>query len=387
MRKWMAVLLACALLLVGAAQAEGEVTLTAIAVGKGDALLLEIESQRYLIDTGRPWAWGRLFSALEELGVARLDGVILTHTDKDHAGGLSLLAESGVEVDAWYASSLYADPKKQEKHPMVVAAALVGQEVQFLNVGDEIPCAGATISVLAPFALDEDDENNNSLVLYVQTEQGALLLTGDMEQEEEAQLLASGQKLDADVLKVAHHGRDDATSAALVQAVSPKLAVISTDSEERPDTPAPEVLNTLQWAGAQVFVTQDAEMAVRVTLSEGLPTAELLGYGEALPELADVALCVQAKPDEIALENRSGEALDLSGWYLYTDRGEDVFLFPEGSALAAGAVLTVATRESETVGDLTWDVKNAVSNKKDDVVYLYDRYGRCVASAETGGAE
>lgn len=387
MRKWLLVLLVLALMLPGAARAEEAVSLTAISVGKGDALLLEVGAQRYLIDTGRPWAWGRLASALSELGVKELDGVILTHTDKDHAGGLLPLAQSDVQVGAWYAASLYAAPKKQEKHPMVVAAALRGQQVKFLNAGDEIPCDGGTIAVLAPLALDAEVENNNSLVLRVQTAQGALLLTGDMEFDEEAQLLATGQSLAADVLKVPHHGEDDATGAALVRAVSPKLAVICTDTEEEPDTPDPVVLATLEQAGADVVVTQDAEMAVRVTLQGGEPGVELLGYAEALPPLADVELSVTAQPDAILLENRGSEALELSGWYLYTDRGEDLYLFPEGSIIAPGATMSVSTRESEAAGDLHWDVKNAVSNKKDDVVYLYDAYGRCVNSADTYGGK
>lgn len=383
MRKWLMGILMMALLLTGAARAEGEVALTAISVGKGDALLLEIGAQRYLIDTGRPWAWGRLSSAFSELGVTRLDAVILTHTDKDHAGGLSLLAQSGIDVDAWYAASIYASPKKEEKHPMVLAAALCGQQVQFLEAGDAIPCDVGTISVLAPLELDSENENNNSLVLFVDTEEGALLLTGDMELEEEAQLLASGADVDADVLKVPHHGEDDATGQALARAVSPKLAVICTDSGEEPDTPDPKVLATLEAVGAAVAVTQDAEMAVRVTLTDGVPQRELLEYADPLPAPAEVALSVQADPDAIALENRGGESLDLTGWYLYTGRGEDMYLFPQGARLEAGAVLSVSTRESESTGDVQWDIKNAVSNKKDDVLYLYDAYGRCLASAET----
>lgn len=387
MRKWLLVLLMLALMLPSAARAEEAVSLTAISVGKGDALLLQVGAQRYLIDTGRPWAWGRLASALDELGVEALDGVILTHTDKDHAGGLLPLAQSDVQVSAWYAAALYADPKKQEKHPMVVAAALRGQQVQFLGAGDEIPCDAGTIAVLAPLALDAEVENNNSLVLHVQTAQGALLLTGDMEFGEEAQLLATGRSLAADVLKVPHHGEDDATGASLLRAVSPSLAVICTDTEEEPDTPDPVVLAMLEQAGADVVVTQDAEMAVRVTLQDGQAKAELLGYGAQLPALADVGLDVSAQPEIIRLENRGVEALDLSGWYLYTDRGEDLYLFPEDTTIALGAMLSVSTRESEAAGDLHWDVKNAVSNKKDDVVYLYDAYGRCVNSAETYGAK
>lgn len=383
MRKWMSLLLIALLLLPGVVQAEGNVSLTALSVGKGDALLLAVEGETFLIDSGRNRAWGRLYGGLNQLGVDHLDGVILTHTDKDHAGNMENLAQTDITVDAWYAAACYADPKKAEKHPLVKAAQLRGQNVTFLQAGDEIPCAAGEIHVLAPFSTDTENENNNSLVLRVTTSQGTLLLTGDMELEEEIALLNSGADLSADVLKVAHHGEDDATSSSLARAVGAKAAVICTDSYEEPDTPDPKVLATLESARTKTYVTQDAGLAVRLTLSAGEVQAEMLDHA-AMPPLPQVVLAqVAPNPDEIVLENRSGEAVDLSGWYIYVDRDEEFFLLPQGTVLQAGDTLRVSTRESQYSGDVHWDEKNVISNKKEDVVYLYDLYGRCADSAYT----
>ena len=387
MRKWKIWALVLLALWLGArwTMAEAETSLTAISVGKGDALLLTVGEERFLIDSGRNWAWGRLNSALDALGVTHLDGVILTHTDKDHAGNMETLAQSDIGVDAWYASAIYADPKKESKHPLVKAAEIRGQRVEFLNAGDEIPCAAGTIAVLAPFGVDEENENNNSLVLRVDTADGSMLLTGDMELEEEIQLLNSGADLRADILKVAHHGEDDATSVSLAQTVKPQAAVICTDSYEAPDTPDPKVLAILENAGAQTYVTQDAGMAVQLTLSAGAVSVEMLDH-DGLPALQNVALTdVSADPDGIVLENCSGAAVDLAGWYLYVDRDEEFFLFPQGTILEPGAQLRVSTRESVQKGDISWDEKNVISNKKADLVALYDPYGRCADSRETNG--
>lgn len=385
MRKWRIWALVFIMLWLGGrwALAEGETSLTAIYVGKGDALLLSIGEEDYLIDSGRSWAWGRLNSTLQDLGVTHLDGVILTHTDKDHAGCMELLAQSDIGIDAWYASAIYADPKKESKHPLVKAAEIRGQTVNFLNAGDEIPCEGGTIAVLAPFEVDAENENNNSLVLRVETAGGAMLLTGDMELEEETQLLNSGANLRADILKVAHHGEDDATSVSLANAVKPKAAVISTNSYEEPDTPDPKVLAILESVGAETYVTQDAGVAVRMTLSGGEVHTDMM-YIEDRPERVEIELAkVIANPDEIVLENRTGAAVDLSGWYIYVDRDEEFFLFPQGSVIETGAQLRVSTRESAQAGDVVWDEKNVISNKKEDVVALYDQFGRCISVYST----
>jgi len=115
------------------AKADTPLTLFAVNVGKGDALLLNCGSDTYLIDAGLQEHWGELSCALEMLQVSHLTGVILTHTDKDHAGGLLPLATSSIQVDAWYASAHYADIKKESKHPAVEAAALRGEKVTFLK--------------------------------------------------------------------------------------------------------------------------------------------------------------------------------------------------------------------------------------------------------------
>ena len=383
MRKWKIWALVFIMLWLGARWAVAETSLTAIDVAKGDALLLTVGEERFLIDSGESWAWGRLNSALKDLGVTHLDGVILTHTDKDHAGNMEMLAQSDISIDAWYASSIYADPKKESKHPLVKAAALRGHSVRFLNAGDEIPCAEGTIAVLAPLNVDTKNENNNSMVLRVETADGSMLLTGDMELEGEIQLLNSGANLQADILKVAHHGDDDATSFSLAHAVKPQAAVISTDSYEEPDTPDPKVLAILENVGAETYVTQDAGMAVRMRLSGGEVTVDMLSISDK-PEQQNVVFArVAANPDEIVLENRSGAAVDMTGWYLSEENDEEFFLFPEGMIIEDGALLRVSTRESLQTGDLFWDEKNVISNKKEDLIALYDRYGRCIDGVTT----
>lgn len=248
--------------------AGGEMSLLAVNVRKADALLLRSGESAYLIDTGSEESYPALYSALKKEGISRLTGVILTHIHKDHAGGLEQLVESDITVENVYASAYY-NKKKESKHPAVKAVKGTSLKVKFLASGDSLPLDGGKLTVLGPLEKDEDAENNNSLVLLAEGGGGSILLTGDMEFPEEDSLLTAGLLPHADVLKIGNHGEGDATSDALISAVRPSLAVISTNSDDEPDTPDSRVIKLLAVWNIPVLITQDADLGVLVTLRNG----------------------------------------------------------------------------------------------------------------------
>ncbi|MBQ3479295.1 MAG: lamin tail domain-containing protein [Clostridia bacterium] len=367
----------------GAESGGSSVRLFAVNVGKGDALILKAGDWVGLIDAGKPRAMGRVRAALKGLGVEKLNAVFLTHTDDDHAGGLDWLAQSDMPVDNWYAPAMYTGVK-EKKHPMVLAAALRGQAVQWLQRGDALSLpGGATLRVLAPASLFEDKDDNNSLVMMLESGQGKMLLTGDMELPEEAELLGQGDDLRCAVLKVPNHGDDDTTSAEFAKAASARVAVISTDSQEKPGTPDPGVVRRLEAAGTTVVVTQDAGMGLLVTLEGGEATVKPVDI-EATPVSGPYIADVDPDDDTIALGNSGSANVDLSGFSLYSDKGGELYAFPEGTVLSPGATLTVGTNSTDGNYDLLWDDKKVVNKKKTDTFYLYDDYGRIVDSRDNG---
>ena len=275
MKKRFRRLLAGALTVLMCGTAQAQVELFAVNVGKGDALIVRAGDYTCLIDTGKEKAQEQLEVALKALGVEALDAVFITHTDKDHVGGLKWLRESGVEIRAIYASRYFPNTT-EKKHPAVKAAKKLDLEVQWLGAGDSVPLgdSGAVFQVLAPAMEIPGDEDENSLVMMLDSPDGRILLTGDMEHMEEAALLTSGADLRCDVLKVANHGDSDATSAALIAACAPSVALISTSSEEKPGTPDPGIVRNLQGIGCAVCVTQDASLGIRVTLDGGRVAVE-----------------------------------------------------------------------------------------------------------------
>ena len=378
-------LLLISLLTLGAcvpAHAAETMTLFAVNVGKADALLLSCGEATYLIDTGSAESWGQLSCALRMLGVSHLNGVIVTHTDKDHIGGVPMLAASSIPVDAWYASRYFTEYGAAD-HPARLAAKKRGQEVVWLSEGDVIDFPGGRLTVLSP-AEASKEENDNSLVLLAESAAGRMLLMGDAELPAERALLERHPDLpECQVLKVGHHGGDDATSKALLSLIDPQVAVISTSTEARPETPAQTVLWNLAKKGVNVGVTQDGGAGVLVTLENGVATLSLTDWA-ALPEpVPGIRLTGKdAKADTVTLTNEGDQMADLSGWFLRSDRGGEVFIFPEGTVLAPGSFLTVGSLSTNAATDLLWPEKNVWHNKKDDAAQLFDAYGRAIDTLE-----
>ena len=267
---------ACLLVCSGA---QAKVELLAATVGKGDALLVRAGNYTCLIDTGKSDAEENLSRVLSHLKIDALDAVFITHTDKDHTGGLKWLRKSDIEIRAIYASRYYPETTTK-KHQAVKTAEKLGLEVNWLGAGDRVLLgdSGAVFEVMAPEREIPGNEDDNSLVMMLNSPDGRILFAGDMERQEEKNLLSSGADLHCDVLKVPNHGDSDACSEDLISACAPKIAVISTDTDEKPDTPDSKVLKNLKKAGCATFITQDCPMGVSVTLDAGEVQAKYVNW-------------------------------------------------------------------------------------------------------------
>ena len=272
MKKILAAMLVC-LLLWGVALAEIE--MYAVNVGKGDAIILRSGDYTCLIDAGKDKAEDAIREAMAEMDIEALDAVFITHSDKDHVGGLKWLRKSGMEIRAIYASKYHPD-KTKKKHQATKTAEKLDLEVTWLGRGDEVPLgdSGAVFRVLAPEVEIPGNEDDNSLVMLLESPDGRILLAGDMEQKEEMLLLSSNQDLACDVLKVPNHGDADACSPRLIAACQPEIAVISTSTADKPDTPDKKVLKNLDKAGCATYITQESDMGVYVRMNQGEIFAE-----------------------------------------------------------------------------------------------------------------
>ena len=245
---------------------EGDVRILFINVGKADAALLSAGDRHYLIDTGTKDSAGDLLATLEKMNVETLDGVFLTHTHSDHIGGMETLAENIPITTLYHAAITELTKKGVNKFERFSEELDIPHTA--LSAGDILTLAeGVTAEVLAPLYPNSEDDNDQSLVLMIHANGRKILLTGDMQFAEEATLLTAGKDVSADILKVGNHGNPDATSDSFAKAVSPSIAVISTDTAEDTDSANERVLNALEGAG--FYITQDARLGILVTVSAG----------------------------------------------------------------------------------------------------------------------
>lgn len=224
-----------------------------IDVGQGSATLLKSGRHAMLIDTGDSDQGTKIQLYLTKQGVENLDYLVLTHPDADHIGGAPVIITK-FGIGQLFLSNYEKDNKTTQK--VRDAMQYKGLTASDCQVGDTFALGNASFTILGP-AKEYADSNNASIVIMVQNGNNRFLFTGDCEAEAEADLIASGADLSADVYLAGHHGSDTASSQAFMDAVSPMYAVISCGEGNSYGHPHAEVLNRFRSMGIQVFRTDE----------------------------------------------------------------------------------------------------------------------------------
>jgi len=185
-------------------------------------------------------------------GLSEIDHVLATHADADHIDGLNDVLKNFTVRSALIARRPVDDPEFA-KFSQTLARTNTHSET--IEAGDVIYFGDVAVSVLWPPAGGEKSTNNDSIVLRIQYGERSIFLTGDIEQATERSLLTSQQQLQADVIKVPHHGSKTSSTEAFVAATNPSLAIISVGRTSRFGHPHKEVVDRWQSSGATVLTT------------------------------------------------------------------------------------------------------------------------------------
>ncbi|TWG90136.1 competence protein ComEC [Luteimonas sp. J16] len=252
---------------------EGEVELVMFDVGQGTSVLVRTARHAFLYDAGPAVPEGFdagervVVPALHALGVRRLDGVVVSHGDADHAGGYAALRRSYPGGPVFAAR----DAGIEGAAPCLSGSRWVadGVEFRFLHPGLHFPSL----------------RNDSSCVLQVRSAHGAALLAGDVGQVVERMLVHDhGDALRSEAVLVAHHGSGGSSDPAFVSATRPRVALVSAGHGNRFGHPRADVLQRWTRTGADVPVTARVG-AVRVRLRAG--GAEVEARRRAEPRLWD----------------------------------------------------------------------------------------------------
>ena len=267
----------------------GTLQITAIDVGQGDAIAIRTPRGRWLLVDAGPRGFGgsdagltRVVPYLNGQGARRLEAVILSHPDEDHAGGLGAVLRN-VSTGAVLGPGLGSG---QSGHMLGLAEARdAGVPWRRAVAGDVWTTDGVVFRVLNPPGpagppLDPGEPNDWSVVLRVEFGDFTALLMGDASDDIEARVMGAGMPAaagsasarDITLLKVGHHGSITSSAEAFVRETSPEYALIPVGARNRYGHPDPVVLARLRRVGARILRTDTQGTVTVIARPDGSVT-------------------------------------------------------------------------------------------------------------------
>ena len=233
-------------------------------IGQGLAVLVKSGGETLLYDTGPSYppyyaaATGEILPYLQMMGISQLDYLFVSHSDNDHAGGANSIIDS-LYVNRAYSGEAFVMNKKLPFHKVKNEGLLYEQCL----AGQVFHLGKLKVEVLSPTQVGSND-NNNSCVVKISDGNNAVLLTGDINKDVEADLIYNAKnkksldKLTADILVAPHHGSKTSSSSEFIKHVNPQWVVFSAGYRNRWDFPITEVVQRYQDNGVKQVTTSES---------------------------------------------------------------------------------------------------------------------------------
>jgi competence protein ComEC len=375
-----------------------------IDVGQGDSILLDLGETEVLIDGGKqsPGVTAYLGDYVD----GSLEGVVATHTDSDHIGGLIDVLDDFAIDNIWLNGYTTTTATYQDFMQRVNSE---GAQVKIGRRGDTITVGNLTFSVLNPVDPLFSDSNNNSVVLMLSYGSVDFLFMGDAETEAEDSMIAAGVLEDIDILKVGHHGSCSSTSPAFLNIVQPEIAIYMAGVGNAYGHPCPGTISELQAIGAGVYGTDTCSTITITTNGDSYivvygtstltptptpvyaiaptpipapsPTPEKLTDVQITRIFYDGSVYRTESDEYVEIKNLGQSSQDLKGWVLKDiSEGYPTFVFPS-YVLVPNAVIRVYTNQIHSEwGGFSFHYGKAIwNNTNPDTAALYDSLGNLVS--------
>ena len=221
---------------------------TAVDVGQGQCLILQNEGKYYMVDCGGDTgdkAADKASQLLLSQGVFRLDGLIITHYDADHAGGVSQLL-SRIPTNKIYMPITDGDNRLRDE-----LTQKYSDKIQWVESQTQLNEVDITIYP----SVNREDANESSLCILFQPADCDILITGDRSFEGETELMNQVELPDLEIIVAGHHGSRTSTSWDLLNETRPDIAVISVGADNRYGHPTWDTLERLKLFGCGIYRT------------------------------------------------------------------------------------------------------------------------------------
>nr|MBP3258968.1 DNA internalization-related competence protein ComEC/Rec2 [Bacilli bacterium] len=216
-------------------------------VGQGDSILLRLKNKNILIDTGGIIKYGELWKQsdynitndviipyLKSFGIKKLDYIIISHGDTDHAGEAINLVNNFKVEKVIFNCGEYNDLEKE------IINTLNKKKIKYYS------CISKLDDLYFLNTKEYDNENDNSNVIYTELNGYKFMFMGDASSTTEKEILHKYNLSDIDILKVGHHGSKTSSSKEFIDKINPNYSVISVGKNNRYGHPNKEVLNNLK---------------------------------------------------------------------------------------------------------------------------------------------
>lgn len=233
---------------------DGDLIIDYIDVGQADSILIRQGDATMLIDGGTSECRDDLLTFLSDKNIDKFEYIIGTHTHEDHIGSLDDVVNS-YDFDTFLFPNTTATTKTFEN--LVLAVQQKNKKFTVPQVGQEYSLGEARFQILAPNSDEYSSANNYSIVIKLTYGSNTFLFTGDAESLSEQEILDTGFDVNADVLKIGHHGSTTSTSKEFLDKVSPKFAVISVGENNSYNLPTKTTMEKLQEKNIPVYRTDE----------------------------------------------------------------------------------------------------------------------------------
>ncbi len=260
------------------ASSSQKLTVTTLDIGQGDSIFVRTpENITILIDGGKDNQVTNRLSQVIPWWQRQIDYLVLTHSDLDHYGGLESVVRKYQIGEFWFNGDL--DNSAASYQSLIRTLRDRGVPLHLIRQGEEYHWdSGVSLHWLWPVRYQSGQRNEASLVGRLSWGSEDVLLTGDLPSAQEQSILQSGQTVEAEVLKVGHHGSKNSSAADFLAAVQPKLCLISAGKDNSYGHPHADTLKRLHDVNCQIISTIDTgSMTLELTTSSWrwYPTADL----------------------------------------------------------------------------------------------------------------